>query len=138
MSLVKWEPFQDAILIAAVTDSSPNKLIARQLGRTKEAVEARIAFLRKAGKLPPAKIGRRPLAGSLKAKQAKAATQTALPGDLWASADLAHAIFTVGQFLPEGMQVTFYRPPNAPESTAIEVTHPDGEKSRHWVGQIAH
>lgn len=133
----KWSKEENQFISTALGLGHTNKAIAKGLNRTLSAVETHLTKLRKEGKLPPARQGRRPIPESFKdldvGSDEKGSGLVALD-----SADLAHAIFIVGGLLPASMQVTFYRPENAPESTAIEVTHPDGEKSRHWVGQVAH
>lgn len=130
MKAAAWTPEEDAVLIAGVRKSAPNKVIARELGRSLDAVETRISVLRHAQKLPPAVIGRR-------FKHPAAPSATVTPGDLWARADLAQAVTTLGRLLPDGMRVLIYRP-DGEARAAIETTCSDGETTRHWVDQAMH
>jgi len=122
-----WTATEDAVLIEGVRVEQPNKLMARALDRSVDAVVASIAQLRRMKLIPPAVRGRRharpvtPLASSA-------------PPDIWARADLAQAITTLGRLLPNGMRVSIYHP-DGEERAAIETTYPDGETTRHWVDQ---
>lgn len=121
-----WSKTDDDVLVAGVLTRSSNKLLARQLARSVNAVEARISILRKLQRIPPTRPGRR-----------NRPTQTlyfGAPPEMWARADLAQAIATLGRLLPMGMRVTIYHP-DGEQRAAIETTYPDGETTRHWVDQ---
>lgn len=127
MSAKDWTHDEDAVLISGVRASAPNKLMARELDRTVAAVVARLSVLRLEKKLAAAKRGRR----------RKPADTAVTPADLWARADLAQAITTLGRLLPLGMQVLIYRP-EGEDRAAIETTCPNGKRTRHWVDQAMH
>ena len=60
-----------------------------------------------------------------------------MPQELVAKAELAQAIATIGQLLPQGMSVTFYRPSSDQPRVAVEVVDADMHLSRHWADQVS-
>lgn len=59
-----------------------------------------------------------------------------MPQELVAKAELAQAIATIGQQLPQGMSVTFYRPSPDQPRVAVEVIDADMHLTRHWADQV--
>ena len=62
-----------------------------------------------------------------------------MPQELVAKAELAQAIATIGQLLPQGIaSVTFYRPsPDHNDRVAVEVVDWDMHLTRHWADQVS-
>ena len=122
-----WSKEDDAVLISGVTAKEPNKVIARRLSRTVHAISARTSYLRKKKVLPAAKIGRRE-----KQSSAHVDVQGSDLGTPLGRSDLSIAVFALGRLMPAGMKVTIYRP-KGNDSSAIEVTHADGDVSNHSI-----
>lgn len=59
-----------------------------------------------------------------------------MPQELVAKAELAQAIATIGQLLPQGMSVIFYRPSTDSQRVAVEVMDADMHQSTHWADQV--
>jgi len=69
-------------------------------------------------------------------RQTRGRTKAA-SADVWASADMAHALSVVGRLLPDGMRVVIYRPEGETRA-AIEATHEGGSTTSHWADDATH